>query len=369
MTQARPPAQYSAEDEDFRRSLQLTRWLAVIALMLLLGIGTKSWLSGHGGHAVMLWTFAALIAINGTVYLFLKKHELHMVGLLAIVIVLFGYLFASGGESNTGPLWFYAFPPLLFYLTNLRQGTIMLATCLAMALVIFQWPQLPFVTTEYSADFKIRFLTSVLFESLFCFILEYSRLKARSRLLELARSHEQAARTDELTGLPNRRAMHQRLLEEYSRYQRSGHHFSVALIDLDWFKRINDDYGHDAGDASLKQFADLVRDIVRQTDLGARWGGEEFLLLLPDTSLLQALTLAERLRQKVADTEFRFRDQVLPVTISAGVSSITQSDSVNHLLKQVDVQLYSAKENGRNQIAPRVKSRATTSHQDSPRPS
>lgn len=361
MTQARPQAPYSAEDEDYRRALQLTRWLTAIALVLLLGIGSKSWLSGHTVHATILWSFAALIAVNGAIYLWLGKHQLHMLGLLAIVVVLFGYLFASGGESNTGPLWFYAFPPLLFYLTNLRQGTLVLATCLLMALVIFQWPQLPLVTTEYSADFKIRFFATVLFEALFCFILEYSRLKARSRLLELARSYEQAASTDELTGLPNRRAMLQRLLAEYSRYQRSGHHFSVVLIDLDWFKRVNDEFGHDAGDAALKQFADMTLDIVRQTDLAARWGGEEFLLLLPDTSLLQALSLAERLRQKVADTDFRFRDQLLPVTISAGVNSIAQSDSVNHLLKQVDIQLYSAKQNGRNQIAPRVKSRAAVS--------
>ncbi|SFL86119.1 GGDEF domain-containing protein [Marinobacter zhejiangensis] len=366
MSRAKAPATFSAEDEDYRRAFQLTTLLAILALVLLLGIGTKSWLSGHTEHAIVLWSFATLIAINATIFALLRNLQLHMLGLLAIVVTLFIYLFASGGESNTGPLWFYAFPPLLFYLTSLRLGVIILTFCLVMALVIFQWPELPFVTTEYNTDFKIRFLATVTFESVFCFILEFSRLRVRSRLLELAHSHEQAARTDELTGLPNRRAMHQRLMEEYSRYQRTGHHFSVVLIDLDWFKRINDEYGHDAGDAALKQFAELMREIVRQTDLAARWGGEEFLLLLPDTSLIQALTLAERLRHKVAEAEFHFRDQILPVSISAGVSSITQSDSMNHLLKQVDVQLYTAKENGRNQISPRVKSKPTTTAPDSP---
>lgn len=364
MNRAKVPAPFSPEDEDYRRVFQLTTLLGIIALLLLLGIGTKSWLSGHAEHAIVLWTFAALIAINAFIFAFLRNLHVHMLGLLAIVVTLFLYLFASGGESNTGPLWFYAFPPLLFYLTNLRQGSSILAFCLIMALVIFQWPELPFVTTEYNTDFKIRFLATATFESVFCFILEFSRLQARSRLLELANSHEQAARTDELTGLPNRRAMHQRLTEEYSRYQRTGHHFSVVLIDLDWFKRINDEYGHDAGDAALKQFAELMQELVRQTDLAARWGGEEFLLLLPDTSLIQALTLAERLRHKVDQAEFRFRDQVLPVSISAGVSSITQADSMNHLLKQVDVQLYTAKENGRNQISPRVKSKPAPTFQE-----
>lgn len=360
MTKAKLPISLPTQEEEHRHVLKLTVWLSVIALVTLLGIGGKSWYSGHTHHAIVLWFFAGLFCLNACIFLWLRDLRMHMLGLLLIIVPLFGYLFASGGESNTGPLWLYAFPPLLFYLTNLKVGTVVLATCLLMVLVIFHWPDLPFVTAEYSTDFKIRFIATVIFESLFCFILEYSRLRARSRLMELALSHERAARTDELTGLANRRDMHQRLLNEYHRYQRSGHHFSVTLIDLDWFKRINDDYGHDAGDAVLKQFADLMRDVVRQTDLAARWGGEEFLILLPDTSLLQALTLAERLRQKVDDAEFRFRDQVMPVSISAGVSSITQSDSVNHLLKQVDIQLYSAKQNGRNQIAPRVKSRAGT---------
>ncbi|MCG8517602.1 MAG: GGDEF domain-containing protein [Pseudomonadales bacterium] len=349
----------SAKQDEEGRAARLLAWLSAMALLFLLGIGAKSWFSGHGTHAVVLWCFAVLVALNILAFLKTRDPSQHKVGLLIVVSALFVYLFASGGENNTGPLWFYVFPPLLFYLTGLRVGTLMLLVCLLFATLVFQFPQLPFVTAEYSADFKVRFFATICFEAMFCFLLEYSRRKARNELLAQAMSHEQAARTDELTGLANRREMQQRLQLEYNRYQRSGHHFSVALIDLDWFKRINDDYGHDAGDAVLRQFAELLAQMVRQTDLAARWGGEEFLLLLPDTSLLQALTLSERLRQKVADNHFQFRGETLPVSISAGVSSITQSDSINHLLKQVDVQLYNAKAAGRNRIAPRVKSRLT----------
>jgi diguanylate cyclase (GGDEF)-like protein len=149
------------------------------------------------------------------------------------------------------------------------------------------------------------------------------------------------------------------LSEEFSRYQRSGHHFSIALIDLDLFKNINDQYGHNAGDAALKQFADLVQSVIRQTDVAARWGGEEFLLLLPDTSLIPALTLAERLRSEVALSSFGFKGQDLPITMSAGICSIAQANSIDNMLRQADLQLYSAKEAGRNRIAPRVRSQNT----------
>ena len=102
-----------------------------------------------------------------------------------------------------------------------------------------------------------------------------------------------------------------------------------------------------------------MNTVIRQTDVAARWGGEEFLVLLPDTSLLQALTLAERLRSRVARQPFRFRGQSLPVTISAGVCSIAKAGSLDELLKQADMNLYAAKESGRNRIAPRVRSQET----------
>ncbi|MDX1756368.1 MAG: GGDEF domain-containing protein [Marinobacter sp.] len=349
----------NTQRDEENRVARVLAWLSAMALLFLVGIGVKSWLSGHPTHALVLWGFALLVGLNILLFLWTRNSRQHKGGLILVVAGLFAYLFASGGESNTGPLWFYVFPPLLFYLTGLQLGTLLLLSCLLFATIVFQFPGLPFVSAEYTLDFKVRFFATIAFESIFCYVLEYSRLKARSELMALALSHERAARTDELTGLANRRDMHQRLLAEHSRYQRSGHHFSIALIDLDWFKRINDEFGHDAGDIALQRFARLLQKLVRQTDLAARWGGEEFLVLLPDTSLLQALSLAERLRAEVTQADFHFRGRALPVTISAGVGSITQADSINQLLQQVDAQLYSAKANGRNQIAPRVRSQVS----------
>lgn len=345
----------TCEREDAQVSRVLT-WLSLAAILCLFGIGAKAWHSGHINHALALWGFIFPVLANMLWFVKTGNREVQKIGLLMIVSVLFTYLITSGGESNTGPLWFYVFPPLLFFLTNLKTGTMVLLLVYLVAIIVFQFPNIPFVLAEYDSDFKIRFFATLSFESIFCFVLEASRLKARNELLDLAQTHEHAAKTDELTGLSNRRDILNRLTEEFSRYQRSGRHFSITLIDLDLFKNINDQYGHNAGDDALKQFADLVQSVIRQTDVAARWGGEEFLVLLPDTSLISALTLAERLRSEVAHNPFSFHGQHLPITISAGVCSVAQMDSIDNMLKQADTQLYSAKEAGRNRISPRVRS-------------
>ncbi|MBZ2169253.1 GGDEF domain-containing protein [Marinobacter sp. F4216] len=347
---------YAGEHEEAQVSRVLT-WLSVMATAFLIGIGAKSWASDHMVHAWVLWSFAIALSINMAYFARTGNLAFQKFSLLLIVSILFAYLVATGGESNTGPLWLYAFPPLLFYVTSLRVGTVVLVLCTVIAFIVFSFPELPFVTAEYHTDFKIRFFSTLIFESMFCYILEASRLKARNELVKQADSLEKAARTDELTRLPNRRDMQSRLQMEFSRYQRAGHHFSIALLDLDLFKNINDSAGHDAGDDVLKQFATLAQSIVRQTDVIARWGGEEFLILLPDTSLLQALSLAERLRSEVASYPFEFRGKELPVTISAGVCTIAKAGTLEELLRQADANLYNAKESGRNRIAPRVRTR------------
>lgn len=341
-----------------QETIQISRLLSglsAMAVLFLTGIGAKAWYADHTFHAWVLWLFNIPVITNVLWYAWSRNQQVLVRGLLITVGVLFTYLIASGGEGNTGPLWFYVLPPLLFFLTGLKAGTAILLFCYLLAVLVFQFPDLPGVTANYTADFKIRFFATLTFVSIFCFVLEAGRLHARNRLVELAQLHEQAARTDDLTQLANRRDMQARLNKELSRYQRSGHHFSIVLIDLDLFKRINDDFGHDAGDDVLRQFSALVQEVIRQSDVAARWGGEEFLLLLPDTTLLQALSLAERLRSEVAATEFCHQGRQLPVTISAGVCSISSAGSINELLKQADIQLYGAKEQGRNRIAPRVR--------------
>lgn len=152
--------------------------------------------------------------------------------------------------------------------------------------------------------------------------------------------------TDPLTGVANRRYLDQRLEQELQRLHRYGDRFSVIMADLDYFKRINDKYGHNTGDAVLVQFAKVLKDNVRGSDFVTRYGGEEFVILLPDTDRQGATELAERIRLDVA--QYRFPDVQETVTASFGVTTVTSAHNAVEVLKKADDALYTSKKQGRN---------------------
>lgn len=160
----------------------------------------------------------------------------------------------------------------------------------------------------------------------------------------------QLSRVDPLTELLNRRAIHQSLnlsLQNFQRYQTP---FSVILIDIDLFKNINDQYGHDCGDSVLKEISMLMDSQARSTDETARWGGEEFLILLNNTPIDEATIIAERLRGMVEQTQINCKNNCVKVTISLGVSAAKIDDDIDKIINQADVALYQCKDQGRNRV-------------------
>ena len=166
------------------------------------------------------------------------------------------------------------------------------------------------------------------------------RKEAEERLIKLAI-------TDELTGLNNRRHINTLLEEEIKRAVRYSNDLSLIGIDIDHFKSINDNFGHDVGDQVLKAFSKLLLHVNRDTDKVGRWGGEEFILILPHVNGDTALTLAERLRNEVENESFPI---VNKITISIGIAAYQQGDTANSLIKHADRALYSAKNKGRNRV-------------------
>jgi diguanylate cyclase (GGDEF)-like protein len=159
---------------------------------------------------------------------------------------------------------------------------------------------------------------------------------------------ERLAATDPLTGLANRVKFFAIAESEIRRAERYERPVAVAMIDIDFFKRINDAYGHEAGDMALKAFADVCRTLVREQDVVARLGGEEFALLLPETDRVSAFVLVERLRSSVEDLRLDWLST--PMTVSIGVSEVIQGEiSVDAALARADQALYVAKRSGRNQ--------------------
>lgn len=162
------------------------------------------------------------------------------------------------------------------------------------------------------------------------------------------------ARTDALTGIANRRVLMEVLGEEYSRARRYGHHLSVLMLDLDHFKQVNDRHGHATGDTVLREFVRIVTPEIRASDCFARMGGEEFSVLLPESSLGSARQLAERLCRAVAALTFNSPQGAFGVTVSIGVAVLGDSDSSpEHLINRADRCLYAAKSEGRNCVRPR----------------
>ena len=156
------------------------------------------------------------------------------------------------------------------------------------------------------------------------------------------------AMVDPLTGIPNRLAYNERLKQEVARWQRYGSALTMAIWDVDKFKTVNDTYGHQAGDKVLTVIGKLLYKQCRETDFVARFGGEEFVLLMPETDAESAMTATEHLRKAVAATEFHFRGQRVPITISCGISEFRQGDDPEQVFERADKALYEAKDGGRN---------------------
>jgi diguanylate cyclase (GGDEF)-like protein len=171
--------------------------------------------------------------------------------------------------------------------------------------------------------------------------------------LENARLHGQVQRqavTDDLTGLANRRQFLVQLDSEIARSRRSGSPLGIVLADLDDFKRVNDTYGHQAGDVALRSFAEILTTMARDVDLAVRLGGEEFAMLLPDTDLAGAAQLAERLRLALESTVTGRPPAQFRLTASFGVSSFPAAAAAEDLLTDADRRLYDAKRTGKNRV-------------------
>ena len=162
---------------------------------------------------------------------------------------------------------------------------------------------------------------------------------------------EELAELDELTGSFNRRCIVRMLEEEISRADRTKSCCSIALIDLDWFKRINDTYGHPTGDEVLRTFAITVFANIRSIDRFGRFGGEEFLLVFPDTPHEAAASIVDRLRAIIADLDWSAFSPGMRVTVSAGIATLREDENPDAILARADRALYEAKERGRNRIA------------------
>ena len=173
-----------------------------------------------------------------------------------------------------------------------------------------------------------------------------SLLDTQKGLIEDNTELTRLALTDSITGLSNRTHMGQILQKEFSRYVRHSQGFGIIMIDIDHFKQVNDNYGHDAGDKMLIELSRKFDQATRNSDYIGRWGGEEFLICCTTINEDDLYPIAENIRQKIVESEFDIEEKI---TISLGCAMIQPNENINELIKRADVALYAAKNNGRNQ--------------------
>lgn len=324
--------------------------VAIVSSIILLIFAIVSLFNTKIVLAAILLTASVLNALN---YLFLRwtrRIRLSAIASTIIITILYGYLMLTGGLANTGLYWCFVFSPILFYALGHRYGMIACSITALITFVILANPEFPGLTATYSAETSSRFPITFFALSLLLYVQEMGRYRADEKTEMLQNELEELARTDSLSGLVNRRGADEILIKEERRGKRTGKYGIVMLADIDYFKRINDSYGHEAGDSVIQFVANELRSVVRDLDTVARWGGEEFMILFVESDIRKALVMAERVRTNIESKKVSYEGQVVSTTISIGVAVFNSDNDAELVLRCADEALYRAKENGRNQV-------------------
>lgn len=318
------------------------RFLAVLAVVGLLAAPLEF---ANGNWSVTYMGLSVGLLIPAVLWLSGRPGQESLAIYFALVLLMLFALFSSlvHMQRLQNLLWLLLHPIILFYLGGLRIGlSLSLATILlnvAAYASYLQAGQPPPIAIDQFAQLVMAYLTST--------VLAYYYEVTRTR-------HEDQLRTlsgrDYLTGLDNRRGFFARAMPLLAQAQRLRQPYCVVLLDLDDFKQINDRCGHDAGDAALRTAAEIIKANSRSYDLTGRWGGEEFILLLPQCSAEGGWRLAEKMRHAIAE---KTTQNGLRITASFGVAINEAGDeNFDAVVARADAHLYEAKQNGKNRVLP-----------------
>ncbi len=340
-------------DEDTNRRIVVVNLFSMVGVTITLALGIRALAISNWPLATFLLISTCLFAAAQIVQQQLANHTGRIIGmtiLLSCLMFLMAFLLVTGGVENTGPLWIYTVPPVTLFFAGFHRGLVIVSCfTLLIALLLF-FPHDALLLTAYSSEFKSRLLLSFMTITFLSAFYEYSRETSYEKAVNLRQKFEQQAMHDQLTRLPNRRGAYARIEQEERRLKRHGRPFSLVLADIDHFKAINDQLGHSAGDVVLQRVASLFTERLRAQDIVSRWGGEEFLFILPETPENNALLVAEQLRSELDARPIIIDGNKLHITASFGVCEYSQDAPLDRALSLADSALYRAKRDGRNRV-------------------
>jgi diguanylate cyclase (GGDEF)-like protein len=268
----------------------------------------------------------------------------------------------TGGYGETGLFWAYLLLPILFVLFGAKTGLLASVMSFLGFIMVLNVPY--FNVTHYDSPHISRFLITYFLLFAFLYIKEYFAEYGFKSLTRLSDRNHRQANLDPLTSLPNRRFLDSIYFEEARRDPMSFLPMTVAVIDVDRFKLVNDSLGHDVGDQVLVHIAEVLKSNLRGDDIVARTGGEEFLVLLPQTSSEAGFEVLDKLRRKLYGSvmvDERIQSVLpTPLSFSAGVSNVVSMDIMHLAMKAADKAMYRAKKEGRNNVIMAAESGSAT---------
>lgn len=316
--------------------------------------GTIAFASDLLWQSLIPYAYTLITIINFTYLYYSKKFEVVRIIQMAISVLLpFLFQLSLGGFIPSGAVILWSILSILVGFTFQNRATTIRWFIFYLALIIvsgFIDSNIILVAREDNHGLSILFFTlNLIVISTMIFVMFFYFAKNANNLKNQL---ETLAQTDALTNIPNRRYIFEIMEAEFNRVKRNGGTFAVMMMDIDYFKKVNDTFGHATGDEVIRFFSQCLIKNIRQIDSVGRYGGEEFIMFLPDSALDEARVSAERINSHCRDLHVPTPDGFCKFTVSIGVSVYTKNDNyIDEIIARADAALYTAKENGRDQVS------------------
>lgn len=340
------------DDNDFRRSC-IYIISAVSAVLLVVSSALNLY---HGALAILAPSLMVLILQAVCIFRVRRRPEKATGILSALVAVLLCwgvFLLVTAEHTNLSRTLWLVLLPFVISCTGMCRGTVIFIVFFGVLCLLFFTPLQSLMATDMPLGLRLRLLLVLCGSFFLASSVEYLRFKFSRALANTLGRLERDALTDPLTGLGNRRDFQNYYTLVSGKSARDGQPFSIVMIDIDLFKKVNDTHGHDVGDLVLQHIARVIGGGLRAMDRVFRWGGEEFVVLMPDTGAEEAIVAAERIRKTVAETPCVLGKLKIHYTISLGVWSGDSKSAGGKMHEQIalaDKNLYRAKSNGGNVV-------------------